>query len=90
MKMNPREGVVADPNQNWCLADDAGEAVLIYSLAGPSIRLLRTLSPSSYDGLWFNPRTGKAQPVEGAISGQAGSVIQKPTAEPWLILLNTR
>jgi hypothetical protein len=61
--------------------------VLIYSLASASITLLRTLSRNSYTGLWFDPRTGKTRPLEAPVSGEAGSVIRKPTAEPWLVLL---
>jgi hypothetical protein len=87
MKMQPRDGAAADPEQTWCLADDRGESVLFYSLAGPSITLLHALSPSSYTGLWFDPRTGATRPLEAPVSGQAGAVIQKPTAEPWLVLL---
>ena len=78
--------MAADPEQTWCLADDGGDSVLLYSLAGPSIRLLRALTRSSYTGLWFDPRTGNTRPLE-AVSAKAGAVIQKPTAEPWLALL---
>ena len=84
MKMNPRDGVVADPEQTWCLADDRYESVLLYSLAGPSISLLHTLPRNGYTGLWFDPRTGNTKPFEAPVSG---TVIRKPTADPWLALL---
>ena len=87
MKMQPRDGTAADPEQTWCLADDQSESVLFYSLAGPSVTLLRTLSRNSYTGLWFDPRTGHTRPLEAPVSGEAGAVIRKPTAEPWLVLL---
>jgi hypothetical protein len=87
MKMQPRDGAAADPEQTWCLADDGGESVLFYSLAGDSITLLRTLAQNSYTGLWFDPRTGATRTVEGTVSGEAGTVIRKPTAEAWLVLL---
>jgi hypothetical protein len=87
MKMQPRDGAAADPEQTWCLADDGGESVLFYSLAGASITLLRTLAQNRYTGLWFDPRTGATRPVEGTVSGRAGTVIRKPTAEAWLVLL---
>jgi hypothetical protein len=87
MKMQPRDGAAADPEQTWCLADDRNELVLFYSLAGDSITLLRTLSRNSYTGLWFDPRTGATRPLEAPASGEAGVVIRKPTAEPWLLLL---
>ena len=87
MKMQPRDGAAADPEQTWCLADDHSESVLFYSLAGASITLLRTLSRNTYTGLWFDPRTGATRPLEAPVSGEAGAVIRKPTAEPWLVLL---
>jgi hypothetical protein len=87
MNMQPRDGVAADPQQTWCLADSGGASVLFYSLAGASITLLRTLSQSAYTGLWFDPRTGATRPLEAPVSGAAGTVIRKPTAEPWLVLL---
>jgi hypothetical protein len=87
MKMQPRDGAAADPEQTWCLADNHGESVLFYSLAGASITLLRALSRSSYTGLWFDPRTGATRPLEAPVSGEAGAVIRKPTPEPWLLLL---
>ena len=87
MKMQPRDGAAADPEQTWCLADDGRESVLFYSLAGASITLLRALSRNRYTGLWFDPRTGATQPLEAPVSAQAGTVIRKPTAEAWLLLL---
>ncbi|HWB82592.1 MAG TPA: DUF6298 domain-containing protein [Bryobacteraceae bacterium] len=87
MNMQPRDGVVAAPDQNWCLVDDHDQSVLLYSLEGSSITLQRDLAQDKYTGLWFDPRTGKTQSVTASVSGRAGSVIEKPTAEPWLMLL---
>jgi hypothetical protein len=39
MDMKPRDGVVADPEQTWCLADDRNSTVLVYSLSGPTVTL---------------------------------------------------
>jgi hypothetical protein len=61
--------------------------VLIYSLAGASITLARTLSRNEYSGLWFDPRKGNTRSLEAPVSGKAGAVIRKPTEEPWLLLL---
>jgi hypothetical protein len=82
--MKPRDGVAAEPEQNWCLADERRETVLLYSLAGPAIRLLQALPQTSYTGLWFDPRSGTTRPLEGAVT----ATIQKPTSEPWLLLLS--
>ena len=60
MKMQPRDGWVENPNENWCLADDRGESILLYSLAGPSIKLLH---PAAGFALWFDPRTGETKPA---------------------------
>ncbi len=87
MKMKPRDSVAADPDQNWCLADDPSATVLLYSLSGPSITLLQAMPRNRYNGLWFDPRTGNPRPMEAPLSLAAGAVIQKPTAEPWLLLL---
>lgn len=83
MKMRPRDGWVEGAADNWCLADDRGEATLLYSLAGPSIRLLRTVTAQT-GGLWFDPRNGKTKPASVPANP---AVIEKPTAEPWLLLL---
>jgi Family of unknown function (DUF6298)/Putative collagen-binding domain of a collagenase len=79
MKMKPRDGVGADA---WCLADDADESVLLYSLAGDSIRLLHPLRGTRYQGLWFDPRTGESRAAE-----VTGSEFRKPSTDPWLLLL---
>ena len=82
MNMQPSDGVAADPQQIWCLADDRGASVLLYSLTGQTITLLRALPQNVYTGLWFDPRSGNTRPLEGAVSTAAGAAIQKPTSEP--------
>jgi hypothetical protein len=81
MKMTPRDGVTKDAGRTWCLSDDGGESVLLYSLEGDSIELAKPLAGSRYTGVWFDPRTGKTQPLEGAV----GTTIRKPTGEAWLL-----
>jgi hypothetical protein len=90
MNMQPRDGAAADPEQTWCLADDHSESVLLYSLAGSSITLLQALPGSSYTGLWFDPRTGSTRPMDAPVVAKASAIIQKPTPEPWLVLLRAR
>ena len=82
MRMKPADGVAADADRTWCLADDRRETVLLYSLSGPSIRLAAALPRRAYTALWFDPRTGATRPAQ--VSGLA---IPKPTEEPWLLLL---
>ena len=83
MKMSPRDGVTADAERAWCLADERSESVLLYSLAGESIELAKPLAGRRYTGLWFDPRTGNTRPLEGGV----GTAIRKPTAEAWLLWL---
>jgi hypothetical protein len=84
MNMQPRDGMAADPETTWCLADERSETVLVYSLAGSSVKFTQA-PPRDYTGLWFDPRTGKTQPAE-AVS----QVMSKPTAEAWLLLLEAK
>ena len=79
MKMKPRDDLAADV---WCLADDANRTVLLYSLAGDSIRLRH---PYRGEGLWFDPRTGATHSAE-----ITGTEIRKPTSEAWLLLLTVQ
>ena len=87
MKMSPRDGVAADPERTWWLADESGGQVLLYSLAGAEVRLVKSLGRSEYGGVWFDPRTGAEKAVEGRVSGEAGSVIRKPSGEGWMLWL---
>jgi hypothetical protein len=90
MKMSPRDGLLEDADANWALADERGDTVLLYSLAGSSIRLARALPRTGYDGLWFDPRTGDTRPLEAPRSWGKGVAIVKPSGEDWLLLLTTR
>jgi hypothetical protein len=85
MNMQPRDGVMADPETTWCLADEHSETVLVYSLAGMAVKFAQALPREAYTGLWFDPKTGKTQPAE-----VVGRAMVKPTAEAWLLLLRTK
>ncbi|MDR3699339.1 MAG: DUF6298 domain-containing protein [Candidatus Sulfopaludibacter sp.] len=86
MQMQPTDGLAAGPQQTWCLADPGLHTVLLYSLAGPTIQLQRELLQATYSGLWFDPRTGQTQALDGKVT----DAIRKPTADPWLLLLRAR
>jgi hypothetical protein len=88
MKMQPRDGMAAEPDRNWCLADEGRTSVLLYSLAGASFTLTQALPAHTYTGLWFDPRSGNTRPVQAPVSTGAGSVIEKPSTEPWLLWLH--
>ncbi|ACB77001.1 DUF6298 domain-containing protein [Opitutus terrae] len=87
MRMAPRDGWVAEPDTAWCLADDRGENVLIYSLAGESIRLDRAIDKSdggATRGVWFDPKNGETKPAKIG-STVAGAVIVKPSTGAWAL-----
>jgi hypothetical protein len=86
VKMDPRDGIVSDPSHNWTLAGDTTDAILIYSLSGPSLTLAKPLAHNTYRATWFDPNTGLAKdPIE--ISGRTGTTISKPDNKDWLLLL---
>jgi Family of unknown function (DUF6298)/Putative collagen-binding domain of a collagenase len=90
MKMTPRDDVTEDASRNWCLADERSEAVLLYSLSGPTIKLARALPTRIFSGTWFDPRTGKTRPLVAPASWNKGTAIQKPSGEDWLLLLRSK
>jgi hypothetical protein len=91
MKMSPLDGLLEDPTNNWSLSDARGEAVLVYSLSGPTVTLARSLPRAAYTGLWFDPRTGERRPLGvPPQSLRGGATITKPTGEDWLLLLTGR
>ncbi len=82
MKMEPKDGWVSAPDQNWVLAGGAAEPVVIYSLAGSAITLAKPLPAAHVKATWFNPRTG----AETAAPADAPTW-QKPDAQEWVLLL---
>jgi hypothetical protein len=87
MRMSPRDELFADAARNWCLAARAGDAVLVYSLAGASVTLARALPRAAYAGLWFDPRTGDTRPLDAPRSWRQGTTLAKPDGADWLLLL---
>lgn len=86
MKLSPVDGIVSDATHNWVLAGAANDPVLIDTRSGSNLTLAKALPHPAYHGLWFNPRTGTSKEA-ATISGQAGTVIEKPDAGEWLLLL---
>ena len=89
MKMSPKDGWVAAPERTWVLAGGAENPVLIYSLSGADITLTSSLPAKAYKATWFDPRTGAAQDAK-AISAAAQTILSKPDAHEWLLLLFPR
>lgn len=89
MHMQPQDGVFANSEQNWALADEARNTILLSSLAGGEMTLLQKLPKKAFTGIWFNPETGETRKAELPKSFRKRSKIQKPTAEHWLVLLKT-
>jgi hypothetical protein len=86
MRMIPRDGWLEDAERNWCLAD-GGDNVLLYSLEGDAITLARALPRARYEGIWFDPRSGKSQPLASSTRFDSGASLAKPSAGDWLLLL---
>lgn len=87
MYMEPRDGMLVNPEQNWMLADAENRTVLLYSLSGPEIILQQKLRKQKFQGVWFDPGTGKTMPAKLPERLKKGTSISKPTAENWLFLL---
>ncbi|MFT3830772.1 MAG: DUF6298 domain-containing protein [Opitutaceae bacterium] len=87
MQLAPRDGWLAEPATNWCLADDAGTTVLFASMEGPALTLERALPEARYTAQWVDPRTGELKPAVVHEKWSQGATLAKPTAECWLLLL---
>ena len=86
MKMSPQDGWTTAPERTWVLAASRAEPVLIYSLSGADITLSHALPAARYNALWFDPRTGSAKPAQ-SVAGSPSTVVTKPDAREWLLLL---
>ena len=87
MHLSPQDGWLADPGNNWSLADSGGTTVLLSSLAGTEITLTQSLPASRYDGVWFSPRDGSTRRMYTDMSWSQGGSAAKPSNEDWLLLL---
>ena len=67
----------------WCLADDSGNNWLYYSPSGEKIVFSQSLEPPENSGIWFDPKTGLAQPAQ--LKDRAA--IAKPSLAAWLLLI---
>ncbi len=85
-RMSPKDGWVEAPDHTWVLAGGAADPVLIYSLSGPSIMLTNAFPAAKFKSMWFDPRAGRAEDAP-AMRTSAQTVIQKPDARDWLLLL---
>jgi hypothetical protein len=88
MKMGPVDALVDDGAHNWVLADEGRHVVLIDARAGSSFRISKSLA-HSYAALWFDPATGATR-GGGEVAGAAGTVLTKPDANEWVLLLRAR
>jgi hypothetical protein len=89
MKMNPVDGLVEDGAHNWVLGGSGTDALLIDARTGASFKLAKALPHPQYSGLWFDPATGATKDA-GIVTATAGTVIDKPDGNEWLLLLRTR
>ncbi|MEO5996132.1 MAG: hypothetical protein ABIN89_05385 [Chitinophagaceae bacterium] len=87
MNMKPKDDIVEDNKQNWCMIDNKNNSILIYSLSGSSIVVSKDLSIKNYRGVWFDPLSEKVIPFKGIQMLQNGVVINKPSRLNWILLL---
>jgi hypothetical protein len=87
--MAPRDGLLAEPSTNWCLADPSNRNLAVYSVRGNAITFADTLK-GTYAGRWINPRTAEGLTIAEPISVKQYSAIAKPTGEEWMLLLNLK
>ncbi|HLM55211.1 MAG TPA: DUF6298 domain-containing protein [Pyrinomonadaceae bacterium] len=90
MRMRPRDDLFAEAARTWCLSDERGDTLLVYSPKDGPIKLAAALPRKAYDGLWFDPRTGRTSPLAVPSAWGAGATLQKPSGEDWLLLLKAR
>ncbi len=88
MNLLPRDGVVANATTTWCLSDQATHTVVVYSLDGKEITFAQALE-GHYSARWLNPRTGVSQAIAEPLTPKQQMSIPKPTAEPWILLMET-
>lgn len=84
MKMEPKDGWVEAPEQNWVLAGGSADPVVVYSLSGAEIRFVKPLSGAHFRALWCDPRTGEERAAESA----TGLSWTKPDGQAWVLLLD--
>ncbi|WP_345948165.1 DUF6298 domain-containing protein [Mucilaginibacter sp. PAMB04274] len=82
-RMSPRDGLLKDADNNWCLATKDFSTLLIYSLEGDTINLARTLPSRLYKAVWYNAE--KDQVIKANLS--TASTINKPNSGQWLLYL---
>jgi hypothetical protein len=87
MKLEPVDGIVSDSANNWVLADEATDTVLIYSRKGNSIVLEKSLPSGGYSGIWFDPAKGEIESTMQCAC-KATQPISKPNSGGWLLLLH--
>lgn len=85
-----RDGATLDAERNWVLADARHTTVLVYSLAGEGVRLARLLAGGPYQGLWFDPRTGRTMEAQLPAQLDEGAWIGKPDGREWLLVLRAQ
>ncbi|MFT2011165.1 DUF6298 domain-containing protein [Pontibacter sp. 13R65] len=87
MHLHPTNGLLQNETQNWALADNQQETVLLYSLSGEVIELAQKLKNKHYTGTWFDPETGNTITAQLPKLLKKGTAVVKPDVKPWLLLL---
>ena len=83
MRMEPKDGWVESGEQDWVLAGEAADPVVIYSLGGTAITLTKPLPFAHFHATWIDPHTG----AESAADATNARQFAKPNGGEWLLVL---
>lgn len=81
-QMRPIDGYLQQPQKNWAMTTSNRLSWLLYSMESAN---LIPLFSGNFHALWYKPDTGEIRHSNLTIS--AGSEIQKPDENNWLLLL---
>jgi hypothetical protein len=76
--------VVGMPPGSWALA--AAGKWLVYSSTGDAVERPKPLTGKSFEGWWFNPRTGETLPLTPSTE----ALLKKPSEGAWLVWLQEK
>ncbi len=86
-KMQPKDIVATNKDNNWCLAGEDG--YLVFALKGGRIDLDLSQAPKiPFAAKWFDPRKGTLSPAGGEkISGGGRTSFEAPDKKCWVLWL---
>ena len=84
-RMRPLDGVVNQPDRNWCLGVP-GDVYLIYALRGSTLDITLPDGQRRFHAQWFDPRTGTLRDTGELAEGTTAS-LTAPDEQDWALWL---